>query len=176
MNTVSSKIKEIRDMGVGSRVEIDFVDILDEDEGVLVGDTARGFFLVLAETRETDTYPPRPFRVNAGSIHQYIYVDDGKTKYLSELRSGDTVLVTNTHEERYVSVGRVKIEKREFIHVVLENDITATLQKADSVHIAGEKGALHLIESTIGDDVVFIESDKIARHKGEAVQEEIIEK
>ncbi len=176
MEYVSSAIKDIVEMGEGSRVEVDFIDVLNEDEGILVGDTARGFFLVLAETRETDTYPPRPFRVNAGSIHQYVCVTDGKTKYLSELKSGDKVLVTNGKSERYVTVGRIKIEKREFIQIRLENEVTATLQKADSVHIAGSRKAVHLIECKTEDEVVVVKSDSIARHKGDIVQEEIKEK
>lgn len=171
-----SKVKEIVEMGEGSRVEVDFIDVLGKMEGVLVGDTARGFVLVLAETRETATYPPRPFRVNAGSIHQYICVADGKTKYLSELKSGDRVLVTDGRNERYVTIGRIKIEKREFIQVRLENAITATLQKADSVHVSGNDTALHLLDVKAGDEMVVVEAECIARHKGEIIEETIEEK
>lgn len=171
-----SEIVELYEMGEGSRVEIDFIDVLGENEGVLVGDTARGFVLVLAETRETETYPPRPFRVNAGSIHQYILLADGKTKYLSELKSGDKVLVTDAVNERYVTIGRVKIEKREFIQIRLKNSITATLQKADSVHISGSNGALHYLDAKAGDSVTVAVADQVARHKGEAIEETIQEK
>lgn len=171
-----SKITNIIEMGTGSRVEVDFIDILEKNEGVLVGDTARGFFLVLAETRETETYPPRPFRVNAGSIHQYICVGDNKTKYLSELKSGDKVLITDGKSERYVTIGRVKIEKREFIHIEVDSNVTATLQKADSVHIAGKSGALHLIDVGEGTEVVIVPGKDIARHKGQVIEEEIQEK
>lgn len=176
MNYSTSVIKEIIEMGEGSRVEVDFIDILGAQEGVLVGDTARGFVLVLAETRETETYPPRPFRVNAGSIHQYICVADGKTKYLSELKSGDRVLVTDRENERYVTIGRVKIEKREFIQLRLEDGVTATLQKADSVHVSGNGKALHLIEGKPGDSIDVVEAECVARHKGEIIEESIEEK
>lgn len=50
-----SKAKEKMDMDEGTRVEIDLVDILSENEGILVGDSAKGFICVLAETRETNT-------------------------------------------------------------------------------------------------------------------------
>ena len=163
-------------MGEGTRVEVDFIDVLNEDEGILVGDTARGFFLVLAETRETETYPPRPFRVNAGSIHQYVCMDKGVTKYLSEIKAGDRIIVTNGTEERVVSVGRAKIEKREFIHIELENKVTATLQKADSVYVSGMNKALHLIDCKVGDEIEVAVGVEIARHKGRAVEEEIQEK
>lgn len=176
MDYVTSKIINISDIGEGTRVEADFIDILEEDEGVLVGDTARGFFLVLAETRETETYPPRPFRVNVGSIHQYICIENGETKYLSELKAGDKLLVTNGEKERYVSLGRAKIEKREFVHIELENGITATLQKADSVYISGKGEALHLLDCKAGEDVTVAVGENIARHKGRAIDEEINEK
>ena len=176
MNYTTSQIKKITEMGVGSRVEVDFIDILDSDEGILVGDTARGFFLVLAETRQTNTYPPRPFRVNAGSVHQYVCVDKSKTKYLSELKSGDKLLVTNSVNERFVTIGRIKIEKRDFLRLELENGVTATLQKADSVHVAGRNHALHLLECKKGDNVTVVESEKCARHIGTVIHEEIEEK
>lgn len=176
MDYVTSKIVKILDMGEGTRVEADFIDILGEDEGVLVGDTARGFFLVLAETRETETYPPRPFRVNAGSIHQYICAENGETKYLSELKAGDRILVTDGVNERYVTLGRAKIEKREFLRIELENGITATLQKADSIYIKGKNEAEHLLDCKIGEEVTIAVGENVARHKGRAIDEEIKEK
>lgn len=176
MDYVTGKIAKIFDMGEGTRVEADFIDILGKDEGVLVGDTARGFFLVLAETRETETYPPRPFRVNVGSIHQYICTENGETKYLSELTAGDRILVTDGKKERYVTLGRAKIEKRDFVRIELENGITATLQKADSIYISGKNDALHLLDCTVGEEVTVAVGESIARHKGKAIDEEIKEK
>ena len=170
------KVTKLIDMGTGTRVEIDFIDVLGEDEGILVGDTARGFFLVLAETRATETYPPRPFRVNAGSIHQYVCAENDKTKYLSELKAGDRIPVSDGKSERTVTIGRVKIEKREFVRIELDNTITATLQKADSLFVAGDGQALHLLDLAEGDRITVALSGKIARHKGTAVDEEIEEK
>ena len=169
-------IEEIADMGEGSRVEIDFIDALADDEGVLVGDTANGFLLVLAETRETETYPPRPFRVNAGAIHQYVYLGNDKTKYLSELKAGDQLLVTNGIDERFVAIGRVKIERREFLRFCLETGISATLQKADSLFVAGEKGAFHCIDAAVNDRIHYVEMKSAARHKGLPIKESITEK
>lgn len=170
-----SKIKEKIDMGEGSRVEIDLVDILSDIEGILVGDSARGFICVLAETRETSTYPPRPFRINAGAIHQYVYVGNNETKYLSELKSGDSVLVTDGTNERIVKIGRVKIEKRKFEKIVLESGVSATLQVADSIFVLGEGKAEHfcsISDSSIG----YFKMSDVARHKGKAIQEMIVEK
>lgn len=113
-------------MGKGSQVEIDFVDVLIDTERILVGDSARGFICVLAETRETGTYSHHPFRINAGAIHQYVYVGDSKTKYLSKLKSGDLILVTDGIKERIVKICRVKMEKK-FEKIVLKSGASDTL-------------------------------------------------
>lgn len=167
---------EITEMGIGTRMEIDFIDLLNEDEGILIGNSACGYVRVLAECRQTSTYPPRPFRVNAGAIHQYIYVGGSKTKYLSEIKAGDSVFVTDGENERMVTVGRVKIEKREFIRIAFDSSISATLQKADSIFLAGKEGAIHLLEINENSYVETIADESAARHKGEVIDEEIIEK
>ena len=176
MNFEISKVSRIIEIGEGSRVALDFIDILGEQEGVLVGDSAKGYVCVLAENRKTETYPPRPFRVNAGAIHQYIQMGNDTTKYLSEIEPGDKVLVTDGKSERFVAVGRVKIEKREFIKIFLESGISATLQCADSIFIGGNKEVLHLVDLKENDEVGFISESNCARHKGRAVDEYIEEK
>lgn len=164
------------DMGIGTRVEIDFIDVLESNEGILVGDTAHGYVCVLAENRETDTYPPRPFRVNAGAIHQYIYIGDSKTKYLSELKAGDSVYVTDGTSNRQVTIGRIKIEKREFTRIVFHSGISATLQKADSIFLAGENEPVHFLDINDDSKIGVFPDQNIARHKGEIIEEDIIEK
>lgn len=176
MERIFEEYTELLDMGVGTRVEIDFIDVLTEDEGILVGNTARGYVRVLAENRETETYPPRPFRVNAGAIHQYIYIGNNKTKYLSEIKPGDSIYVTDGTKERQVTVGRVKIEKRDFIRIAFASDVSATLQKADSIFIAGKEGAVHLLDIEEGIQVETLHDQMIARHKGEMIEESICEK
>lgn len=50
--------------------------------------------------------------VNAGAVHAYIQVPDGKTRYLPELESGDKILIANSEgEANAATVGWVKIEK-----------------------------------------------------------------
>lgn len=176
MESTESKITEIIDMGDGTRAEIDLIDILDSDEGILVGNTGEGFLLVLAETRFTDTYPPRPFRVNVGAIHQYIYLGNNVTKYISEVEPGDKVIVTNGISERQVTVGRVKIEKRPIRRIQLENNISASLQIADSIFLCGKDTALHFVDLNSSDSVLCVPSKSTARHKGEIVDEFIVEK
>lgn len=169
-------VAQIIDMGEGTRVELDFVDALGSSEGVLVGDTARGFLCVLGETRSTDTYPPRPFRVNAGAIHQYVYMGDNKTKYLSEVRAGDRIVITDGKKERLVSVGRVKIEKRPFKKIILDDGISATLQDADSVFIMGKENSVHFKDVKEQEKIAYLKAESYARHKGEAIEEEIEER
>jgi len=70
------------------RVCIDFVDALTPTEGVFVGNTGYGYLLSLSESVSTDTYPARPFRVNAGEFHQYLLLEGDETCYLNELKSG----------------------------------------------------------------------------------------
>lgn len=171
-----SRIVEKMDMGEGTRVEMDFVDALGGSEGVLVGDSARGFVCVLGETRSTDTYPPRPFRVNGGALHQYVWLGENRTKYLAEIAPGDRVLITDGERERTAAIGRAKLERRPFTRIVLENGVTATLQQADSVFVAGRDGAMHFVDLQIGDEIACMMAEDVARHKGEVVQEEILEK
>ena len=176
MEVKTSKIESILEMGLGTRVEIDFIEILGANEGVLVGDSAKGFVCVLAETRKTETYPPRPFRVNAGAIHQYVYVGENQTKYLSELKAGDRVIVVDGTNERLVTVGRVKIESREFERISLDCGITATLQKADSIFVLGNDDPFHLVDIKEGNMLTCFLMQDTARHKGIAIEETIIEK
>ncbi|KAH8091866.1 3-dehydroquinate synthase [Aureococcus anophagefferens] len=51
------------------------------DEGCLVGSSAKALALVLGETATGGFVPPRPFRCNAGPVHSYVAMADGKTKY-----------------------------------------------------------------------------------------------
>lgn len=171
-----SSVEKIISVGEGTRVELDFIDVLNRNEGVLVGDKASGFICVLGETRETETYPPRPFRVNAGAIHQYVYVGDDKTKYLSEVKMGDQIVVTDGENERLVSVGRVKIEKRPFKKIFLKNGLSATLQDADSVFIQGKNREIHFKEISGEEEIAYVEEENCARHKGQVIEETIEER
>ncbi|MFC4402765.1 3-dehydroquinate synthase II [Gracilibacillus xinjiangensis] len=178
-NLQEAEVISMKSIGEGSRVCLDFVDKLQPTEGILVGNTGHGYIMVLAENRTTETYPARPFRVNAGAIHQYAVVDEEKTAYLAELKPGDHVAVMSTEGyTRKIAIGRVKIEKRSFIRIVVNVDgqeISATLQEADSVHLLGhddtEKQAIQLQQG----DRIMVRFDQPGRHLGEKIEEEIVE-
>ena len=109
---------------VADRVCIDFVRNLSPTEGCWIGSSAKIMALVLSEAATSSFVPSRPFRVNAGPVHSYVCLANGKTKYLCELEAGDEVLVydSTTKSSRSVAVGRLKIEVRPCVLVGLEVD------------------------------------------------------
>src|SRR5512136_773995 len=122
VSLVSAKISALRSVGLGDRVCVDTCSLLRDGEGMLVGNAASGLFLVHAETIESGYVAARPFRVNAGPVHAYILLPDGKTKYLSELRAGDEVLVADAQgRTRAAIVGRLKIERRPLVLIEAES-------------------------------------------------------
>ncbi len=124
----------------GDRVCVDLANLMRPGEGLLVGSFSRGLFLVQSECEESEYINSRPFRfgfplgrglsfsvfrtntlirssrVNAGPVHAYVHAPGGRTAYLSELRSGDEVVVVDPEgKQRVAIVGRVKIESRPLV-------------------------------------------------------------
>lgn len=149
-----AQITAISSGSIGDRVCIDLIQLLSEGEGCLIGSSAKALVFVHGETLSTEFVPARPFRVNAGPVHSYILMNDGSTKYLSELVPGDMVQVVRLVEStsstgsvpytsRGVAVGRCKIEKRPMLLVQFsattgDHDIAGQifLQQAETVRIA----------------------------------------
>ncbi|MEM1512649.1 MAG: 3-dehydroquinate synthase II [Candidatus Jordarchaeales archaeon] len=180
MPLTAAEVINVKEVGMGDRVCVDTCSLLEVGEGMLVGSQAKGLFLVHSETLETEFTSPRPFRVNAGPVHSYTLSPDGKTKYLSELKAGDTVLTVNYRGVmREAVVGRVKIERRPLILVEAEKDgevFKVILQNAETVALVGEDGkALSVSKIKKGDKVLLHLSHK-GRHFGKSVEETIIEK
>ncbi len=170
-----TKITRLLKLGTGVRVELDFIDALSEEEGILIGNTCKGFVKAMSENREVDTYPRRVFRVNAGALHQYVYMRDGVTKYLAEVEPGDELTVFSPDGFRTASVGRVKKEKRPLWRIELENGISATVQEADSVYLEGSGSSSAFTGLSEGDSLASYPAEPCGRHKGEAVAEYIEE-
>jgi 3-dehydroquinate synthase II len=179
---VKAKIKRIVDVGDGERVCIDTASQLELGEGMLIGSMASFFFLVHSETVPTEYIPTRPFRVNAGALHSYILGADGKTRYLSELRSGDKVqLVDKSGSRRDAIVGRIKMERRPLVMVEAEFDGqegTAMLQNAETIRLVRPDGTpLAITEAKAGDEVlVHVAGEARGRHFGGEVDEFIVER
>ncbi|RKL66611.1 3-dehydroquinate synthase [Salipaludibacillus neizhouensis] len=172
------EVIDIKEIGEGMRVCIDFIDVLQQNDGLYVGNTGHGYIKVLSENRQSDGYPPRPFRINCGSYHQYLFQED-KSIYLHEVDAGNQIEVTGEQDNKSLSVGRVKIEKRPFLRVECKNGdsiVSATLQKSTSVHVVEEsKGDTSIIDLNVGDRIACME-DMPGRHLGEKIDEFIIEK
>ena len=173
------EVLEVERTGMADRVCIDTGNLMDHDEGMLIGSMSRGLFFVHAETAQSPYVASRPFRVNAGAVHAYVRTPDGGTKYLAELKSGDEVQVVDTDgNTREAIVGRVKIEKRPMFRVELDVDgdrIETLLQNAETIKVATSGGRKAVTDLEAGDEMLVYYED-VARHFGEAVEESIIEK
>ncbi len=174
------KITRILPLGLGDRVCVDTTSLLQRGEGMLVGNSSGGMFLVHAETEENPYVASRPFRVNAGAVHMYVRVPGNKTKYLCELSAGDPVMVYDYQGRgRLVYVGRAKVERRPMLLVEgkYENKkLSAVLQNAETIRLTRPDGTpISVAELKEGDEVLgYVEQE--GRHFGMKVEETIIEK
>ena len=179
LNLVMAKITKIKPIGMGDRVCIDTCSILKLGEGMLIGSASNGLFLVHSETVDAEYAATRPFRVNAGPVHSYVLCPNDKTKYLSDLRTGDEVLaVDGTGIARPVLVGRLKIEKRPMIMVEAKNGnkiFTIILQNAETIRLISDGKPKSIIDLKEGDSVLIWLGAK-GRHFGMKVDESIVEK
>ena len=149
-------------------------------EGMLVGSYSQGLFLVHSESMESEYVASRPFRVNAGPVHAYVMTPGNKTKYLSELETGDEVLTVDQEGTTKIAiVGRVKIEKRPLMLVEAEYDgviLRTLLQNAETIRLVTEDGQPKSVAELKLGDKVMVYLDPNARHFGMAIKESIIEK
>lgn len=177
---VPVKIIEIKELGMGDRVCIDTCTAMGLGEGMLVGNTSSAFFLIHAESVENPYVAARPFRVNAGGIHAYTLLPEGRTCYLSEIKIGADVLpVTYRGETRAAIVGRAKVEKRPMLLVkarVKKREVSLILQNAETIRLVRPTGKpLSVVALKKGDEVLaYFETG--GRHFGTKIKESILEK
>ncbi|HOI57416.1 MAG: 3-dehydroquinate synthase II [Methanoculleus sp.] len=174
------EVTRIVPVGMGDRVCVDTCSLLTDGEGMLVGNTSSAFLLVHPETLENPYVAPRPFRVNAGAVHAYILLPNGKTAYLADLAIGDTVLVAeHTGATHDAVVGRVKIERRPLLLVEAkagDATVSLVLQNAETIRLVREDGsAVSVANLAVGDRVLGSIAEG-GRHFGIAVAETILEK
>jgi 3-dehydroquinate synthase II len=180
LELVPVKVKTVRPVGTGDRACVDTTSLMSLGEGMLVGSQAGGLFLVHSETIPSEFVEMRPFRVNAGAVHAYIRLPGGKTKYMSELKAGDEVLIVNNRgEARTGVVGRVKIERRPLLLVETEHDgetYKTLLQNAETINLVDSNGRpISVAKLKPGDEVLmFIERG--GRHFGVNVEETMVER
>ena len=135
--------------------------------------------MVHAESEESPYVAARPFRVNAGAVHAYVLTGN-KTRYLSELSSGEEVMVVNEQvRPRKAVVGRVKIERRPLMLVEAEvngNKLKTILQNAETIKLVKKDGnPISITELKEGDEVL-VHYEDAARHFGIRIDETIVEK
>ena len=177
----TAKILAIKPIGTGARVCVDTVDLMVPGEGMLVGCQSAGFFLVEAEVNENPYVQSRPFRVNAGPASHYTLTSMQSTRYLSELKAGDEVLIVNREGKvRITNVGRSKIEFRPLILIEAQADdtkIKTILQNAETIRLVTPNGSKPVTELKPNDEVLVHLAAKGGRHFGISVPEEtVIEK
>jgi 3-dehydroquinate synthase II len=177
-----ARVIRISDAGLGERACVDTTSTLNVGEGMLVGSMSSFFFLVHSETIPGEYIPTRPFRVNAGAIHSYVLGGDDRTRYLSELKSGDTVQIVDCKgNRRVVTVGRIKIERRPLVMVVAKvgegEEGSVMLQKAETVRLV-KPDSTPVAATGIkeGDDLLVHLAARKGRHFGGSVDEFILER
>ncbi len=177
---VKAKIMGVKAVGMGDRVCIDTCTNMKIGQGMLVGDSSSGMFLVHSESIENPYVAQRPFRVNASAVHAYIKVPGGKTKYLSELKTGTEALVVDAKGSTEIAIiGRAKVEKRPLMLVEAKagnKNISLILQNAETIRLVKPNGKpVSIVKLKKGDEVlVFVE--EAGRHFGVKVEETIVEK
>ncbi|MBC7108861.1 MAG: 3-dehydroquinate synthase II [Methanomassiliicoccales archaeon] len=172
-------VSRIVPLSLGDRVCVDTCSLLRVGEGMLVGSQSACLFLVHSESLESEYVASRPFRVNAGAVHAYILGPDGKTRYLSEVSSGDELLAVDISGNcRTVVVGRAKIERRPLILVEIDasgKKYTTILQNAETIRLCTPDGSVSVAELKEGQKVL-VRLEEGGRHFGHAINETIVER
>jgi len=175
-----ARITRVEPLGMGDRVCIDTCTNMGIGEGMLIGNSGSAFFLIHSESVENPYVEPRPFRVNAGPVHAYTLFPGGKTKYLSELQSGDEALIVNRKGKTQVAVvGRIKVERRPLMLVegkVKKEKISLILQNAETIRLVTPEGKpISVVALKKGSQVLSFLGEP-GRHFGMKIEETIIEK
>ena len=180
LKLVPAKVVVVRAVGMGDRACVDTSSLMTLGEGILVGSHSDGLFLVHSESLPSKYVEPRPFRVNAGAVHAYVRLPNGKTKYLSELRGGDEVQIVNARGETRVGVvGRVKIERRPLMLVEAEwrgRTFKTLVQNAETINLVAKDGAPISVARLKPGDRVLLHVERAGRHFGVKVAETITER
>jgi len=176
-----AKVKRVKPIGMCDRVCIDTCSNMVRGEGALVGNSSAGMFLVHAETESNPYVAARPFRVNAGAVHMYVRLPNGRTKYLSEIESGDEIMIYNFKGEgRIAYVGRAKVERRPMLLIEAVTDdgkkVSGILQNAETIRLTSPEGMPVSVVELKEEDEVLVYVEEPGRHFGMKVKESIVEK
>ncbi len=177
---VTATVTVVKQLGMGDRSCLDTCTQMSLGEGMLVGNTAAGFFLIHSESIDNPYVASRPFRVNAGAVHAYTLTPGGKTKYLADLKAGDAVLLVNSQGGSQTAyLGRNKIEKRPMMLVEAQAEgmpVSLVLQNAETIRLVNPDGkAISVANLKVGEKVLT-HIEKGGRHFGMQVEESLTER
>jgi 3-amino-4-hydroxybenzoic acid synthase len=167
-------------IGMGYRSCIDLATIFSPTEGMLVGSTSQGAILCCPEVFFLPYMELRPFRVNAGAVHSYVYNLDDRTDYMTELRAGSPVMVVGKDGAvRRAAVGRMKTEVRplRLIEIEFAGGERANVIMQDDWHVrvfSADALPLNITDLKAGDKVLGHVA-KPGRHVWISVDEHIVE-
>jgi 3-dehydroquinate synthase II len=106
-------------------------------------------------------------------------VPGDRTRYLSDLKVGDEVLVVNSKGiSRPVVIGRLKIERRPLMLIKVQTaggDHNIILQNAETIRLISGEVPVSIVDLKEGDEVL-IRTEEGGRHFGTKVEESIVEK
>ena len=180
INPTEARIISIESAGIGERICIDLTRRINEGQGAAVGSISGKLCLVHGETISSEYVPIRPFRINAGAIHSYILMADGRTKYMSELETGDEIAILSfSGSIEDAVIGRLKIELRPLLVVRFEisgEKGQMVVQQAETVRFVSPKGTVvSVTDAKAGDEITVFTDDRV-RHVGIALDGEMVEK
>ncbi len=177
---VKAVITRIEPSGMGDRVCIDTCSAMKIGQGMLVGNTSSAFFLVHSESIENQYVAARPFRVNASAVHAYLMRPGDKTSYLSDLRTGDDVMVVDSQGHTYVAhIGRCKVETRPMVLIFAEvngSELSIYLQNAETINLVSPEGAPLSVARLKPGDQVLVHLEAGGRHFGMKIDETLVER
>lgn len=177
LELVAVNVVNVKEMGTGARACIDTCELMKPGEGMLLGCQSSGLFLVQAEVHESPYVETRPFRVNAGPLSLYALTTSTRTRYLSELKSGEEVLVVDREGEiRVTNVARSKIEWRPLLLIEAEHKgkpLKLIAQNAETIRVVTPEGSKAVTDLAKGDKILArVEAG--GRHFGTLVKEEAV--
>ncbi len=174
------EVVEARPVGMGYRSCIDLATLFTETEGMLVGSTSHGGIFCCPEVFHLPYMELRPFRVNAGAVHSYVYNLNNRTDYMTELKAGSPVMIADSSGRvRRAYVGRVKTEVRplRLIEVKFSAEKRVNILLQDDWHVrvySDEAKPRNITELKPGDKLLGFVADP-GRHVGIKVSEHILE-
>jgi 3-dehydroquinate synthase II len=177
LELVAVEVVEVKEIGTGARACIDTCELMKPGEGILLGCQSSGLFLVQAEVHESPYVETRPFRVNAGPLSLYALTSPARTRYLSELKSGEEVLVVDREGNvRLTNVARAKIEWRPMLLIEAEyggKTLKLIAQNAETIRVVTPVGSKAVTELKKGDKILALVEEG-GRHFGTLVKEEAV--